>query len=82
MIDQVKYTYSWIDVKLNQRLGQRGAEMVEYAVVLACVAIVAVWFYSTDAPNNSGNSDSKQKTMTKILERIWNFIKDKISAIK
>ena len=82
MIEQMEYTLSWIDVKLNQRLGQRGAEMVEYAVVLACVAVLAVWFYSTDAPNNSDNSDSKKKTMIKILDRIWTFIKDKISGIK
>lgn len=82
MLEQMRYTYSWIDVKLNQRLGQRGAEMVEYAVVLACIAILAVWFYSTDNPSRNPSDPSKQKTMVNILNRIWDFVRTKISAIK
>ena len=30
---------------LQARLGQRGAEMVEYAIVLACIAAVGVAYY-------------------------------------
>ena len=33
---------------LSKRLNQLGAEMVEYAIVLACIAAVGVAFYSTD----------------------------------
>ena len=33
---------------LSKRLNQLGAEMVEYAIVLACIAAVGVSFYSTD----------------------------------
>ena len=81
MIEQMEYTLSWIDVKLNQRLGQRGAEMVEYAIILACIAVLAAWFYSTDAPNKSDNSDSKKRTMIKIMEKLWTGIRTKLSSV-
>ena len=38
MCSWIKYFDSWARIKYSRRLGQRGAEMVEYAVVLACVA--------------------------------------------
>lgn len=48
MLEQMEYTWTWIDVKLNQRIGQRGAEMIEYAVVLACIAAIGVHFYTRE----------------------------------
>ena len=43
MLEQIDYLSSWIKVKLTPRLGQRGAEMVEYAIVLAVVAVLGAW---------------------------------------
>lgn len=81
MLEQMEYTYSWIDVKLNQRLGQRGAEMVEYAIILAFIAVLAVWFYSTDNPSGNPDDPSKQKTLTNVMDRIWNTgIKKKLTG--
>ncbi len=48
MIDQILYFASWSRYKLQDRLGQRGAEMVEYAIVLACIAAVGYHFYSRE----------------------------------
>ena len=38
------YTQLWKFIIMNKR----GAEMVEYAIVLACIAAVGVAFYSAD----------------------------------
>lgn len=81
MLEQMECTWTWIDVKLNQRIGQRGAEMVEYAIILACIAVLAAWFYSTDNPSNNPNDASKQKTMVNILTRIWTGIRTKLNGI-
>lgn len=81
MLEQIDYLSSWIEVKLAPRLGQRGAEMVEYAIVLAVVAVLGAWFYGNDAPNNSGNSEAKQKTFTKVLSKFWTFIGQKIGSL-
>lgn len=40
---------------LQARLGQRGAEMVEYAIVLACIAAVGVAYYSIEGTTGSTN---------------------------
>ena len=53
---------SYLQVKLN--LSERGAEMVEYAIVLACIAAVGVAFYSTDG-TSSGTG------LKGILEKLW-----------
>lgn len=55
---------SYIQAKLN--LSERGAEMVEYAIVLACVAAVGVVFYS-----NSGSAD---KSLKSVLTDLWSSI--------
>lgn len=34
---------------MQAKLGQRGAEMVEYAIVIACIAAVGVAIYGTSA---------------------------------
>ena len=49
MIEQIQYIASWSRYKLQKRLGERGAEMVEYAIVLACIAAVAVYFYMRES---------------------------------
>ena len=41
MLTQIKN----IRFYLQARLGQRGAEMVEYAIVLACIAAIGVAYY-------------------------------------
>ena len=81
MFEQMEYLFSWIQLKLNRRFGQRGAEMTEYAIVLAVIAVLGAWFYGTDAPNNSGNSVAKSKTLTKVMARFWEFIGGKIGTL-
>lgn len=49
---------------LESKLGQRGAEMVEYAIVLACIAAVGVAFYSYTKGQGSSNLKS-------VLEILW-----------
>lgn len=80
-MEQLEYTMAWLDVKLNQRLGQRGAEMVEYAIVLAGVAVLGAWFYSNVNPSNDPNNASKQKTFMNVLARFWSFINEKLGAL-
>lgn len=41
-----------------RKLGKRGAEMVEYAIVLACIAAVGVGFYSSNDSKLTGVLDS------------------------
>lgn len=60
MLTQVKNVRFWMQAKL----GQRGAEMVEYAIVLACIAAVGVAFYSTDASAGSN-------TLKGVLDTLW-----------
>lgn len=81
MLEYMEYTWTWLDVKLNQRLGQRGAEMVEYAIVLAVVAVLGVWFYGTTKEAAADASASKQKTFTKVLGRFWAFISEKLDGL-
>ena len=65
MLTQVKNVRFWMQAKL----GQRGAEMVEYAIVLACIAAVGVYFYST------GNGVA-QNGLSGVLSKLW----DKVST--
>lgn len=81
MLEQMEHTWTWLDVKLNQRLGQRGAEMTEYAIVLAVVAVLGAWFYGAANPSNNDNDSSKYKTFTKVLGRFWTFISEKLSSL-
>lgn len=67
MINQIKYLGSWTNAKLNNKLGQRGAEMVEYAIVLACIAAVAVVFYSTTATGDG----TATNTLNGVLKTLW-----------
>lgn len=56
---------------LRAKLGQRGAEMVEYAIVLACIAAVGIYFYST-----SGDASGSLKTT---LTNLWKKV-DSVTA--
>ncbi len=53
---------------LQARLGQRGAEMVEYAIVLACIASIGVLYYRYTSDKDTGN------TLTGILNILWGGI--------
>ena len=78
MIEGINYSLSWVRAKLQIRLGQRGAEMVEYAIVLAVVAVLGAWFYSNVG---HAHSDVKAKTFAKVLERFWTFIGQQLSSL-
>lgn len=58
MLTQIKNARFYLQAKL----GQRGAEMVEYAIVLACIAAVAVIVYSTTGTGN---------TLHGVLDALW-----------
>ena len=52
---------------LQVKLGERGAEMVEYAIVLACIAAVGVYFYSTgDSVADNG--------LSAVLSSLWDKV--------
>ena len=58
---------------LQAKLGQRGAEMVEYALVLACVCAVGAIYYVVkggDATN----------TLGKAVEGLWNNVGKSITS--
>lgn len=69
MLNQIKNIAYWCDVKLNNKLGQRGAEMVEYAIVLACIAAVGVAFYATSA--GGGGTDGLSATLDKLWDKVF-----------
>ena len=70
MVNQIKNVRFYLQAKL----GQRGAEMVEYAIVLACVAAVGVYFYS-----NSGTGDA---TLRGALKNLWDGISSSVNTAK
>ena len=77
MLMQIKYLASWTSVKLNKRLGQRGAEMVEYAIVLACIVVLAAWYYGNRDKNNNPNAGI---TLKAILTDMWDKIASDASS--
>ena len=50
-----------------RKLGKRGAEMVEYAIVLACIAAVGVGFYSSNDSKLTGVLDSLFGKVTNVI---------------
>ena len=73
MLNQIKNARFYLQAKL----GQRGAEMVEYAIVLACIAAIGVAYYSiygTDSASGNGNSNFMD-----ILDSLWLNIKRKVN---
>ena len=79
MYEWVKYFASWTGVKCSKKLGQRGAEMVEYAVVLACVAALGYAYFRPAAGRNNG--DKGLATLNGALTDLWYGISDKADAI-
>ena len=69
MLTQIKNAKFYLQAKL----GQRGAEMVEYAIVLACIAAVGVYFYSKGT-GAAGNG------LYKILENLWKSVSDSVGS--
>ena len=65
MLNQIKNARFYLQAKL----GQRGAEMVEYAIVLACIAALGVYFYSNVAPE--GTTSYK---LSVVLGNLWSKI--------
>lgn len=64
MLNQIKNARFYLQAKL----GQRGAEMVEYAIVLACIAAVGVYFYS------NANSGIATNGLRGVLNSLWNKV--------
>ena len=79
MYNQIKYVASWVSVKISKRIGQRGAEMVEYAIVLACIAAVAVAFYR--AAKGEANGHKGWATLNGVMTDLWDKISDTVDAI-
>ena len=52
MLTQIKNARFYLQAKL----GQRGAEMVEYAIVLACIAAVGVAYYHYTSDGKENNT--------------------------
>lgn len=62
MVNQIKNARFYLQAKL----GQRGAEMVEYAIVLACIAAVGVYFYSQSGGASNG--------LNSALDTLWKSV--------
>lgn len=71
MLNQIKNAKFYLQAKLG--LSQRGAELVEYAIVLACIAAVGALYYSSTGAGN--------KTLTGILDTLWGKVSDKVSSL-
>ena len=80
MLTQIKNAKFYLQAKLG--LSQRGAEMVEYAIVLACIAALGVAYYKANRTATGGTGTS---TFNGILTDLWNAISgnsDKIMGTK
>ena len=62
MLEQIKNAKFYLQAKL----GQRGAEMVEYALVLACVCAVGAAVYAVNG--------SDANTLRKVIDDLWSSI--------
>lgn len=61
----IKNAIIGIRCTLLKKLGQRGAEMVEYAIVLACIVGVALAYYSINATYDTRPSLGHEGTTIK-----------------
>lgn len=71
MYNVIRYYALRTRVALSKRLGQRGAEMVEYAIVLACIAALGVTYYKANGTATGGKGTN---TLNGILTDLWNAI--------
>lgn len=69
MLTQIKNARFYLQAKL----GQRGAEMVEYAIVLACIAAVAAVVYTAN-----GTADG---TLKGVLDKLWKKVDTNAQAV-
>ena len=72
MLTQIKNARFYLQAKL----GQRGAEMVEYAIVLACIAAVGVAFYAYTGGGTAENS------LKSILSKLWGNVGSAVDKAK
>ena len=70
MLTQVRNLRFWMQAKL----GQRGAEMVEYAIVLACIAAIGAVVYSSGGEGTT--------TMKGVLDALWTKVDTNVKALK
>lgn len=61
--------------RIKHKLGQQGAEMVEYVIVLACVAAIGVFFYSQSQLQVGGTRYTK---LPGVLGTLWENISNTI----
>ena len=78
MYNVIRYYALRARVALSNRLGQRGAEMVEYAIVLACIAAVGAAYYKSNKTSTGGAGTA---TLNGVLTDLWNGISDKSDKI-
>lgn len=76
MLTQIKNAKFYLQAKLG--LSQRGAEMVEYAIVLACIAAVGVIYYAT---GDASGSTTAKGALGRALQTLWGKITSSISSI-
>lgn len=57
---------------MQVKLGQRGAEMVEYAIVIACIAAVGVAVYGTGAQGD--------ETLKGIINKMFSNAADSVGS--
>lgn len=82
MYNVIRYFALRTRAALSNRLGQCGAEMVEYAIVLACIAALGVAYYKANGTPSGGTGTA---TLNGILTDLWNAISgnsDKIMGKK
>lgn len=77
MLTQIKNAKFYLQAKLG--LSQRGAEMVEYAIVLACIAAVGVAYYATSS--TAGVTGKANSSLSAALSALWGKISDSITTI-
>ena len=82
MIEQIQYLASWTRYRLQNRLGQRGAEMVEYAVVLACIAAVGVYFYARETGDRYDQANYASTNHGGANGVMWNIMSKFAKIIK
>ena len=78
MYDMIKYVALKTRLGLVKRLGERGAEMVEYAIVLACIAALGVAYYKANGTASGGTGTA---TLNGVLTDLWNGISGKADKI-
>lgn len=73
MLTQIRKLKFCIQVKL----GQRGAEMVEYALVIACVCAVGAAVYGVGKRQYDGSGE----TLDSVLNVLWTAIEASVTAL-